>query len=150
MKIGQLWNESEDLQLRKMYAEGFTASQIACGIGRTRAAVIGRWDRLGLNGSSMHDTRHASERKRPMATKRKPDRKAGPIQLWPGPTAPYVPFVARKDIVVEPLHIGIMELTSSTCRWPYGEANFTYCGRHVEWGSTLPYCHEHVRIATNK
>lgn len=46
------WSEEEDFELRRLWTDGFSASQIAraLGSGRSRNAVIGRVHRLGLVG----------------------------------------------------------------------------------------------------
>ena len=42
----------------------------------------------------------------------------------------------------------ILNLTDRMCRWPIGDpkqAGFRFCAKGVS--STLPYCHEHARLA---
>lgn len=53
------------------------------------------------------------------------------------------PFIAA-CVEIAPLHLSMMDLTEETCRWPYGETNFTYCG-HTALGG--PYCAAHATIA---
>jgi hypothetical protein len=88
-----------------------------------------------------------------MATRRKPrsGRLPGEMAFWAKRDAEQQPYVAPtpKADTVEPRHITIMELGDRTCRWPYGEENFTYCGHQVEGDSPLlPYCPSHTIRAT--
>lgn len=43
--------------------------------------------------------------------------------------------------------ISIMQLTSATCRWPYGESDFMFCGDPVKEGEV--YCPCHCEISYN-
>ncbi len=56
-----------------------------------------------------------------------------------------VPKLTVVDMV--PLHIGIAELTGDTCRFPYGDANYTFCGHPPQAKS--PYCGVHSRLCFN-
>ena len=47
---GSIWTDSLQARLRKLWAEGLTASQIAAELSITRNAVIGKAHRLGLSG----------------------------------------------------------------------------------------------------
>lgn len=42
---------------------------------------------------------------------------------------------------VEPLNISLMELTQDTCRFPYGDSPFTFCGHQIQSGSS--FCPAH-------
>lgn len=43
-----------------------------------------------------------------------------------------------------PLYVDLLELRNTHCRWPIGEAPFTFCG-HVPRNNS-PYCdHHHAR-----
>lgn len=58
---------------------------------------------------------------------------------------PKVAAIARAGGEPEPLHIDLMQLTSTTCRWAYGEDRFTFCGHDVMPRSS--YCPHHARRA---
>ncbi len=150
------WNDERVELLKKLWAEGLSASQIAGRLGSvTRNAVIGKVHRLGLSGRAT-TTRMKSHRPRPRAgvVKRPP---AKPRFAQTGNTAlralyqadvePYVPPVEEIEI---PLHErkSIQTLEECHCRWPIGdpqEAGFHFCGKNKVAG--LPYCEFHARRA---
>lgn len=129
------WTEERVEQLKKLWAEGLSASQIARTMGDvTRNAVIGKVHRLGLSGRA---TTNRADRPR-RATIPKPMPK---------------PVVAEPEAVVEAtLENGdfatVMTLSSTMCRWPIGDPGsneFHFCGNKTEAAS--PYCEAHVRMA---
>jgi GcrA cell cycle regulator len=88
----------------------------------TRCAVLGKAFRLGLPKKACPPARskkHKTER----VTERKPVKRdimhPKPVPL---PKVPPVPLVAK--------NLSIMELTSTTCRWPIGDPRngMAYCG----------------------
>ncbi len=139
------WSEERVALLRKLWAEGLSASQIAKQLGGvTRNAVIGKVHRLGLAG-----------RATPSRPAKRPVRAARPRII--GPTAPRLrlpssmPHVVIPDL--EPLRFedgkaaSVLTLNESMCRYPIGDptdADFAFCGRRVAGG---PYCHDHARLA---
>ena len=50
---------------------------------------------------------------------------------------------------ITPLNLDMMALTRKTCRWPYGEGPFTFCGLPVAAGGQI-YCGAHWHIAHPK
>jgi len=149
------WNEERVELLKKLWAEGFSASQIAGRIGSvTRNAVIGKVHRLGLSGRAT-TARMKSHRPctRAPIVKRPP---AKPRFASVGNTALRAlyqesePFVAPVEELEIPLNERrtIQTLEESSCRWPIGdpqEADFHFCGRNKVTG--LPYCEFHARRA---
>lgn len=149
------WNDERVELLKKLWAEGLSASQIAGRIGSvTRNAVIGKVHRLGLSGRAT-TTRMKSHRPRtrPVAVKRPP---AKPRFANVGNTALRAlyqesePFVAPVEELVIPLaeRRSIQTLEECSCRWPIGdpqEAEFHFCGKPKVTG--LPYCEFHARRA---
>lgn len=139
------WSEERVTLLRKLWAEGLSASQIAKQLGGvTRNAVIGKVHRLGLAG-----------RATPSRPAKRPVRAARPRVL--GPTAPrlrlpsHMPYVVIPEL--EPLRFAdgkvasVLTLTESMCRYPLGDptdAAFAFCGRAAPSG---PYCCDHARLA---
>lgn len=122
------------------------------GLKLTRNAVIGKLRRLGLSiddKSKVHPlTSEKNHKKKTAPTgmsigsfaygiihriKAKQNGSAAPVRELPR-------FTKLADVV--PLHLSLEELTSKTCRWPYGEAApFTFCGcEKIDGG---PYCHAH-------
>lgn len=56
-----------------------------------------------------------------------------------------VPAPDADDLV--PKHLTIMEIDSTTCKFPYGHSNFTYCGHTPAAGSV--YCMAHHLMSYN-
>lgn len=149
------WTNERELEVRKLWMAGYTASQIAVEIGgTTRNAVIGKLHRAGLTMN--HRTpgvtikcdpsaRVANSKpgRRPDGYRRMPDRRpAKPLQqLFEAPTP-----VAVLDI---PPHerVSLLALTGESCRYPIGDpraSDFGFCNKSHARG--LPYCGFHARI----
>jgi len=126
------WTDERVETLKKLWAEGLSASQIAAALGGvTRNAVIGKVHRLGLSG-----------------------RAKAPSSAAPRPRKPRVHShmlrVSRPSIRGNPLgqRRTLLELTEETCRWPIGDPgqpDFFFCGGQTITG--LPYCAYHSRVA---
>ena len=117
------WTDERVEMLKKLWAEGKSASQIANHLGGvSRNAVIGKAHRLGLSG-------RPSPIKARKAVRKEPEKAAVPEEK-PSPTG-----------------ASILQLTERMCKWPIGDPadpNFAFCGRKAECG---PYCAEHAKIA---
>lgn len=132
------WIDERVQLLRKLWADGLSASQIAGRLGGiTRNAVIGKVHRLGLEGRSVTVRRKKREpsvefiRFAPKATRRQ----RLPVQMSLFPRDP-----------VSPLCVALLDLEPSMCRWPIGDPrsdNFSFCG----CATTDTYCEHHARIA---
>ncbi len=147
------WTDGPDgnvEQLKKLWNDGLSASQIAGELGGiTRNAVIGKVHRLGLSGRAKH----------PSAAPRPPKPRSTQMlrisrPAFRGNTALAQAFEAEPDPIpydnVIPMgqRRTILELSDSTCRWPIGDpadAEFFFCGGQSM--SALPYCAYHSRIA---
>jgi GcrA cell cycle regulator len=146
------WSSERIEQLRSLWQDGLSASQIAANLGGiTRNAVIGKAHRLGLTG------RPSPIKNRPVGIARpKPQRR-------PRVERPAVPRVAAASA---PVHVHraeppqpvveiddgpgatILTLTDRVCKWPIGDPrhpDFHFCGRASAEG--LPYCADHARRA---
>jgi GcrA cell cycle regulator len=131
------WTDERVEQLKKLWAEGLSASQIARVLGEvTRNAVIGKVHRLGLSG------------------------RASPARIerprYPKPARRMVkPMLAEPVIIAEPEPepepgewTTVLTLRERMCKWPIGnpgDANFRFCGRKSADGAS--YCAEHSRKA---
>jgi GcrA cell cycle regulator len=151
------WNDERVEQLKKFWADGLSASQIAGRLGGvTRNAVIGKVHRLGLSGRAT-TSRMKSHRPRARTANPAVKRLAKPRfanvgnpafrNLYLADSEPYVP--PAEDLVI-PLKERkyIQTLTESCCRWPIGDpqqADFHFCGKSKIAG--LPYCEAHARRA---
>ncbi len=139
------WTDERVATLRKLWAEGLSASQIAKQLGGvTRNAVIGKVHRLGLAGRAT-PSRPA---KRPVRTAR--PRVIGPMAPRLRPTST-MPTVVIPDL--EPLKLddgraaSVLTLSDNMCKYPIGDPTdpaFAFCGRGSANG---PYCSDHARLA---
>jgi GcrA cell cycle regulator len=165
------WNslERRDL-LVQAAAEGLSATRIAAYINSklphsggpiTRNAVIGACHRMGIILNSPIAQRLRIERRvereagivRPPRKKRAPRVARKPSWGYQGPkgvnwTAPKPRPPPVDDVERSPLLIPLIELTSSTCKWPIGdvkEPGFGFCGHPSVEGS--PYCGYHKKVS---
>jgi GcrA cell cycle regulator len=142
------WSSERIEQLRSLWQEGLSASQIAVSLGGiTRNAVIGKAHRLGLTG------RPSPIKNRPVGVSRpRPPRRPRVEVSAPRVMAPPVP--PRRIEAPPPVETEdgpgatILTLTDRICKWPIGDprhADFHFCGRASAEG--LPYCTDHARRA---
>lgn len=150
------WTDERVELLKKLWADGLSASQIAAELGGvTRNAVIGKVHRLGLSGRAKAVASATPRPRKPrpapsagvrpvvvgntaLAQVMRPMVEPEPVEL-PDPVANVVPMAERCTI---------LDLTEFTCRWPVGEpgkSDFFYCGSRTKTG--LPYCAFHSRVA---
>jgi GcrA cell cycle regulator len=139
------WNNERVETLKKLWADGFSASQIAAQLGGvTRSGVIGKVHRLGLGGrattSRTPHPRRSTKRKQTPAVPT-PTRMDKVRALYEA--EPYVPPV--EDLVI-PLNERkyVQTLEENDCRWPIGhpgQPDFHFCGKNKI--PNLPYCEHH-------
>ncbi len=149
------WTDERVELLKKLWAEGLSASQIAGQLGGvTRNAVIGKVHRLSLSGRAKAASNNPRPRKVRTSTTRRPTRHyvSGntALKTHPSPAPRRLPApVPIEDIPVPiPLNVPLLELTDEMCKWPVGDPNtesFGFCG-HKHWND-LPYCEYHSRVA---
>lgn len=152
------WTDERVEQLKKLWAEGLSASQIAGRLGGvTRNAVIGKVHRLGLSGRAT-TSRIKSHRARPRTAAPVTVKRAAVKSRFATVGNPSVRSLFAVDSVymppVEEVEIPASErktiqaLTESSCRWPIGDpqsADFHFCNKNKVPG--LPYCETHARRA---
>ena len=144
------WTEERVELLKKLWADGLSASQIAAELGGiTRNAVIGKVHRLGLSGRAKSPSSSAP---RPRKT-----RSSGHMMRVPRPSIRGNTALAYDyDVEPEPELIEIpveqrktlLQLNEKTCRWPVGDpggTDFFFCGGDT--ANELPYCTYHCRVA---
>lgn len=168
------WTDERVEKLKRLWAEGLSASQIAAQLGGvSRNAVIGKVHRLNLPGRVKAGG--------PATPTRAPKRPAAPPAARPAtfsarPTAAPAPanrsvsrpanIISSTDnmdiTVLEPTELVpvndrampearrlvLTELTERTCKWPVGDPlkeDFHFCGAEACDGS--PYCKYHARMA---
>lgn len=147
------WDDERIEQLKKLWSEGLSASQIAAELGGvTRNAVIGKVHRLGLSGRAKAKSPAVSRVRKAAA---KPQRvqhivSRGNLAVIEDVEMDVEPVIDTRENVVVPIsrRISIMELKEGVCRWPLGDpqtSEFAYCGSDCSGNKT--YCGPHARIA---
>jgi GcrA cell cycle regulator len=132
-----MWTDERVDQLKSLWTEGLSASQIARALGGvTRNAVIGKVHRLGLAG-------------RAAPTRIDRPRLPSAPRLHLRSREPELPVVEEEPIKLEDgSFVGVMAINDRMCRWPIGDPSaeeFHFCGRNPKSGS--PYCEAHARKA---
>jgi GcrA cell cycle regulator len=162
------WTDERIETLKKLWADGLSASQIANELGGvTRNAVIGKVHRLGLSGRAksptaqtprprkavpapaMRPTASSGSASRPIVTGIVQGATALKIDTSPMTNALPITMEAIEDVVV-PMsrRVSIMELREGVCRWPIGDPmqpDFVYCG--ADCGIGTVYCGFHSKVA---
>jgi GcrA cell cycle regulator len=157
------WTEQQIQALKKMWGNGYSASDIAkaLGGGLTRNAVIGKAHRLKLSagqnlarqpvrisseaGGSVLPSMVKAGKKRAML------RPLPPVQAPGGNTAarPTVREVLKNlENIKRTEGIAVTKAGERHCRWPIGDPrspDFRFCGAPCYEG--LPYCVDHARVA---
>ncbi|MEM6627544.1 MAG: GcrA family cell cycle regulator [Pseudomonadota bacterium] len=150
------WTEERVTELKKLWAEGHSASQIAKQLGGvTRNAVIGKVHRLGLSGRA---TPSRPVKRPPRLARPKPQQRAAGTANTPAvsksPGAAQPPSMPVETVSVEPKRlpngdmVTVLTVKDNMCKWPIGDPadpSFGFCGRACESGS--PYCAEHAKLA---
>lgn len=153
------WTDERVELLKKLWAEGLSASQIANQLGGvTRNAVIGKVHRLGLSGRTTTSRAKAPRtRRRPAHSQpraRPQLRTHGNVALKPtfDPEAEeeyeLAPAPIKELVIPVNERASILTLTETKCRWPIGDPgdeDFHFCGRYCDVG--VSYCEYHSQIA---
>jgi GcrA cell cycle regulator len=156
------WTEDRVELLKKLWADGLSASQIAGRLGGvTRNAVIGKVHRLGLAGrATTSRSRTPRPRNRishlPLRPTRVQYRTQGNTALKPvfmpeerpAVALTVVPSVVRELEVPAALRVDLLDLRECMCRWPIGDPqdeSFHFCGRQKAVG--ISYCGHHAQVA---
>lgn len=129
------WSEARTQRAVKLWAEGYSASQISKELGGvSRNAVIGKIHRMGLARKTPRP---------PKIARARPPRRA---------KAYAAPLQQAQPVAPEPLaptlQVSLDQLNAFTCRWPIGdpqEADFSFCGRTCSAAET--YCPGHRALA---
>ena len=120
---GNVWTDERLEELKKLWAQGLSISQIGEALGVSRNAIAGNAHRMGL-------PKRPSPISKPKAEKPKVE-----------------PVVAEQDL---PLRLELRQLvwSRSKCCWPTGDPKkngFVFCGDTVVPGK--PYCLPHCKEA---
>lgn len=161
------WTDERVELLKKLWADGLSASQIAAQLGGvSRNAVIGKVHRLKLSSRGRATAAPARQKKAavagtgPMKSVARPATTVRHVATSIGATALQTQFDAEPvanlyvrpatENVVVPIsrHLHLVELTERTCKWPNGDPlseDFHFCGNDA--AETGPYCQYHARLA---
>ncbi|WP_173934846.1 GcrA family cell cycle regulator [Chelativorans sp. Marseille-P2723] len=156
------WTDERVELLKKLWAEGLSASQIAAQLGGvSRNAVIGKVHRMKLSSRGRASPNTPRQTKAPSTsnTVTRKQRTVRPLATSVGATAlkvqveeEAVPFQHIRPVenVVVPISrdLKLVQLTERTCKWPNGDPlaeDFSFCGNNV--GENGPYCAYHSRLA---
>lgn len=114
-----VWTDERLEQLKALWGEGLSITQIGLKLGVSRNAVVGKVHRMGL-----------PKRQSPIVRSANPKHDDRPIQ--------------RRRAVP----LTLEQWDRNTCSWPIGDPktdNFSFCGATVEPGR--PYCSQHCAVA---
>ncbi|MDP3897594.1 MAG: GcrA family cell cycle regulator [Mesorhizobium sp.] len=164
------WTDERVELLKKLWAEGLSASQIAAHLGGvSRNAVIGKVHRLKLSSRGRATAAPARQKKSTKAvaapsTMTRSTRSGATAQRsMPasiGSSALQMQFDAEpvSQYITRPMHenvvvpisrrLRLVELTERTCKWPNGDPlndDFNFCGNDA--AETGPYCKYHAKLA---
>ncbi|MFN3835324.1 MAG: GcrA family cell cycle regulator [Glycocaulis sp.] len=153
------WTDERVETLKKLWADGLSASQIAKQLGGvTRNAVIGKVHRLGLSGRAAPTppTRRVAPPK--LAPRVRPASNTTASRSKPatanGAAVPALRPVTPVQAPVEPERLPsgefatVLTLREGMCKWPVGDPadpSFRFCGRKTSAGDA--YCEAHAQLA---
>ena len=139
------WTEERVAELKKLWAEGHSASQIAKRLGSvTRNAVIGKVHRLGLSGRATpsrpvkRPPRLARPKPQPMPRQATATRGGNALAVRAEPTHTHI---SEAEANIEPQRlpngdmVTVLTVKDTMCKWPIGdpaEATFGFCGHNTQ------------------
>lgn len=151
------WTVDRIETLRKLWADGLSASQIATALGGiTRNAVIGKIHRLGLSGRVKAPPRAQAPRRpaappRPAQQPRAMAAAAAVVRVVERPLPALQPQAQPQtiaDVVPFARGVTLLDLGPQQCRWPIGDpggSDFKFCGART--GPAETYCCGHADLA---
>jgi hypothetical protein len=143
-----VWSAEAETLLRRLFAKGLSAGQIAASLQRSRNAVVSKWSRLGLQRL----------RPRPIDGTAAKARQPKAQRLYKFPSTPAPGFNG----------VPLLELERAQCRYPLGDdpsayrfcaaptvdgsswCGFHYALCHVEYGGSTAGCNLNLPTATVK
>lgn len=133
------WTEERVETLKRLWAKGNSASEIALVLQVTRNTVIGKVQRLKL------PKRLTTNQRRPRAV----NFSIANVKELAEKKSKFV-FEEMCKGAPEPLMVALEDLSDRSCRWPIGDPrrdDFGFCGHPQEEGSS--YCPHHADRAVN-
>lgn len=125
------WSEEHDKYMKALFDKGHTAAHVAQALGCSRNAVIGRCLRAGIKLKGG-------------ARKSKAFKEAVMAAVAEAYEPAATPLPPQPSGVPLSKGIPLLELTSRTCRWAFGDKDFTFCGHEITHGQ---FCTHHARLA---
>ena len=160
------WTDERVELLKKLWAEGLSASQIAAQLGGvSRNAVIGKVHRLKLSGRGKTGSSQPRTKKVGMSAGQgaRGGQSSGAVRATVTKTIGATALQAQYEVdavaevvtkpaadVVVPIsrRLSLAQLTERTCKWPIGDPlaeDFHFCGNDSQ--ESGPYCAYHSRLA---
>ncbi len=146
------WTDERVELLKKLWADGLSASQIAAELGGiTRNAVIGKVHRLGLSGRAKSQSSSAPRARKPrshMLRVSRPTTRGNTALAYAYEAEPELEPEFVDEVIPVEQRRTLLQLTEDTCRWPVGDpsnSDFFFCGGKPV--TSLPYCAHHCRVA---
>ena len=146
------WTDERVELLKKLWADGLSASQIAGELGGiTRNAVIGKVHRLGLSGRAKSPSSSAPRARKPRSHMMRVQR-----PMSRGNTALALAYEMdhepEPELIENIIPLGqrctLLQLNDDKCHWPIGDPgqpDFYFCGGKT--ATSTPYCGFHGRVA---
>jgi GcrA cell cycle regulator len=140
------WTEERIELLKSRFAAGLSCREIACDIGVSRNAVIGKLSRLNLTREKTAKVQRTGRKDK--ATEIRPKGSVPRLQ-YQMLRKLYAEALPAEDEAIQSEHrCSLLELSEEKCRWPIntpGNEDFCFCGNSPLKG--LPYCVGHTRLA---
>ena len=133
-----VWTTQQVNKAVRMWKEGYTATEIALTITKSRNAVIGKLNRLGIKKPST-----AAPIKNSKARVRKQ-----PTDVNGSTKGNDQADNDNEDNKLEDQKLTLLFLNEKTCRWPIGDPstkNFWFCGKPAQLNKR--YCAQHSELA---
>ena len=146
------WTDERVELLKKLWADGLSASQIAGELGGiTRNAVIGKVHRLGLSGRAKSPSSSVPRARKPRSHMMRVQR-----PMSRGNTALALAYEMdhepEPEMIENIIPLGqrctLLQLNDDKCHWPIGDPgqpDFYFCGGKT--AASTPYCGFHGRVA---
>jgi GcrA cell cycle regulator len=142
---GPTWTDERVELLKSRFAAGLSCREIACDIGVSRNAVIGKLSRLNLTREKSGEVRRTARKDK--AKENRP--RSVPRLQYQMLRKLYAEAEPAADQTIRSEHrCSLLELSEEKCRWPIntpGTEDFCFCGNSPLKG--LPYCVGHTRLA---
>ena len=143
---GPTWTSERIELLKSHFAAGLSCREIACDIGVSRNAVIGKLSRLNLTREARPGVVRRAARKDKAKESRARSVPRAQFQMLRKLYAETVPEAC--ETIQSEHRCSLLELSEEKCRWPIntpGNEDFCFCGNTPIEG--LPYCVGHTRLA---